>query len=174
MISKKSSKLSSERRDLEYSVFHLNKRLSSSHIQGRVHISDELKQRKLGDEATKGQELIRHVHKVRDRSVLLFPLLIQGMQDLVDTLSTMRSDVHQTRDLKAKVDQTVQDTIVATRIIDGFRNPQQYGVYLKNYATFPLECVPIYASPVNSDSAFFCVKVLHSGNTANARAPELV
>lgn len=43
------------------------------------------------------------------------------------------------RDLKAKIDQSVQDTIVATRLIDGFRNPQQNGAYLKNHVTFPLE-----------------------------------
>ena len=44
-----------------------------------------------------------------------------------------------TRDLKLKAEQTVQDTIVATRIIEGFRNPQQHGQYLKTYANFPLE-----------------------------------
>ena len=44
-----------------------------------------------------------------------------------------------TRDLKLKAEQTVQDTIVATRIIEGFRNPQQHGQYLKTHANFPLE-----------------------------------
>ena len=44
-----------------------------------------------------------------------------------------------TRDLKHKVDQTVQDTIVATRIVEGFRNPQQNGQYLKTHANFPFE-----------------------------------
>ena len=33
-------------------------------IQGRVQICNDLKQRKLGDEALKGQEEIRNVHKV--------------------------------------------------------------------------------------------------------------
>ncbi|KII85094.1 hypothetical protein PLICRDRAFT_94672 [Plicaturopsis crispa FD-325 SS-3] len=93
-----------------------------AHIQGRVQISQDLKQRKLGEEPTKGQELIRGVHK-----------------DLVNATSILRSDVLYTRDLKAKADQAVQDTIVATRIIDGFRNPQQNGQYLKNHASFPLE-----------------------------------
>ncbi|OCH88580.1 hypothetical protein OBBRIDRAFT_836504 [Obba rivulosa] len=91
-------------------------------IQGRVQIIDDLKQRKLGDEATKGQELVRSVHK-----------------DLVNAISTLHTDVHHTRDLKAKVDQTVHDTIIATRIVDGFRNPQQFGAHLKNHANFPLE-----------------------------------
>ena len=36
----------------------------SSHIQGRVQISTELKQRKLGEEPQKGSEEIRAVHKV--------------------------------------------------------------------------------------------------------------
>ena len=53
----------------------------------------------------------------------------------------LTSDVQHTKDLKHKVDQTVQDTIVATRIVEGFRNPQQHGQYLKTYANFPLECV---------------------------------
>ncbi|PCH42082.1 hypothetical protein WOLCODRAFT_137683 [Wolfiporia cocos MD-104 SS10] len=91
-------------------------------IQGRVQISNELKQRKLGEEAIKGQEGVRAVHK-----------------DLVNTITTLHSDVLHMRDLKTKVEQTVQDTIVATRIVDGFRNPQQNGVYLKNHANFPLE-----------------------------------
>ncbi|KIJ16071.1 hypothetical protein PAXINDRAFT_168682 [Paxillus involutus ATCC 200175] len=93
-----------------------------SHIQGRVQISNDLKQRKLGQEATKGQELIRDVHK-----------------ELLSVAATIQSDILFTKDLKTKTDQAVQDTIVATRIIDGFRNPQQNGVYLKNYASFPLE-----------------------------------
>lgn len=60
-------------------------------------------------------------------------------QDLVNAVTVLQNDVYHTRDLKTKTDQTVQDTIVATRIIDGFRNPQQNGQYLKTYATFPLE-----------------------------------
>lgn len=56
-------------------------------------------------------------------------------------MSITQSDALFTKDIKAKADQAVQDTIVATRIIDGFRNPQQNGAYLKNHATFPLECV---------------------------------
>ena len=39
--------------------------LHSQVIQGRIQISSDLKQRKLGDEAAKGQELVRAVHKVR-------------------------------------------------------------------------------------------------------------
>jgi nucleoporin p58/p45 len=35
-----------------------------AHVQGRVQISKDLKQRKVGEEATKGQDLIRKTHKV--------------------------------------------------------------------------------------------------------------
>ncbi|OBZ62665.1 Nucleoporin nup45 [Grifola frondosa] len=91
-------------------------------IQARVQISNDLKQRKLGEEALKGQEDVRALHK-----------------DLTNAISVLRSDVLHTRDLKSKVEQTVQDTIVATRIVEGFKNPQQHGAYLKNHAEFPLE-----------------------------------
>ncbi|KAJ3510977.1 hypothetical protein NLJ89_g4367 [Agrocybe chaxingu] len=93
-----------------------------THIQGRVQICKDLQQRKLGDEPTKGHDAIRSLHK-----------------DLVNTATTIRNDSHITQDLKAKVDQAVEDTIVATRIIDGFRNPQSGSTYLKDHAAFPLE-----------------------------------
>jgi nucleoporin p58/p45 len=51
----------------------------------------------------------------------------------------IHSDFLLTQDLKAKTDQAVQDTITATRIVDGFRNPQQSGSYLKDHSSFPLE-----------------------------------
>ncbi|KAI9000453.1 hypothetical protein BD414DRAFT_471617 [Trametes punicea] len=93
-----------------------------SAIQSKVQICNDLKQRKLGDEALKGQEEIRNVHK-----------------ELTAAISVLTSDVQHTKDLKYKVEQTVQDTIVATRIVEGFRNPQQHGQYLKTYSNFPLE-----------------------------------
>lgn len=93
-----------------------------AHIQGRLQISKDLKQRQVGDEATKGQDLIRGMHK-----------------DLINSITVLQNDILSTRDLKAKVDQSVQDTIVAVHIIDGFRNPQQHGAHLRNHANFPLE-----------------------------------
>lgn len=63
------------------------------------------------------------------------------LQDLVNTATTIRNDLHLTQDLKDKVDQAVEDTIVATRIIDGFRNPQSGNTYLKDHADFPMEYV---------------------------------
>ncbi|TCD63200.1 hypothetical protein EIP91_005839 [Steccherinum ochraceum] len=88
----------------------------------RIQICNDLKQRKLGDEANKGKDFIRDVHK-----------------DLLHAISVIQSDLLQTRAFKSKSDQTVQDTIIATRIVDGFRNPQQGGGHLKNHADFPLE-----------------------------------
>ncbi|KAG1738354.1 uncharacterized protein EDB91DRAFT_1249271 [Suillus paluster] len=93
-----------------------------SHIQGRVQISNELKQRKMGEEAIKGQELIRGLHK-----------------ELLGVSSVIQSDSLFAKDLKAKTEQAVQDTIVATNIIEGFKNPHQSAAYLKNHASFPLE-----------------------------------
>jgi nucleoporin p58/p45 len=54
--------------DIEYVRYH--RHLATlilgcrAHIQGRVQISKDLKQRKVGEEATKGQDLIRKTHKV--------------------------------------------------------------------------------------------------------------
>lgn len=66
-------------------------------------------------------------------------------QDLVNISTTVRNDLHFTNDIKGKVEQAVQDTIVATRIVDGFKNPQggsgSGGGYLKDHAGFPLEYV---------------------------------
>ncbi|KAK2460952.1 hypothetical protein APHAL10511_007422 [Amanita phalloides] len=93
-------------------------------IQSQSQISKDLHQRKLGEEPLKGYELIKGVNK-----------------DFVNCNSNIRHDLHFMRDLKAKVDRAVGDTIVATRIIDGFRNPQSgSGVgYLKEHAGFPFE-----------------------------------
>lgn len=66
-------------------------------------------------------------------------------QDFVNVSTTIRNDLHFTNDIKAKVEQAVQDTIVTTRIVDGFKNPQSAGGsgggYLKDHAGFPLEYV---------------------------------
>ncbi|KAF8071813.1 hypothetical protein FPV67DRAFT_1651102 [Lyophyllum atratum] len=95
-----------------------------SHIQGRIQISKDLHQRKLGDEPLKAQQLLRGIQK-----------------DFVNTSTQIRDDLHFTKDMKAKVEQAVQDTIVATRIVDGAKAPQGSGgaSYLKDHANFPLE-----------------------------------
>ena len=66
-------------------------------------------------------------------------LINRFRQDLVNAINVVQTDVYRLRDVKTRVDQCVQDTIATTRIIDGFRNPQQNGQYLKTHANFPLE-----------------------------------
>ena len=63
------------------------------------------------------------------------------MKDFVNCNTNLRHDLHFMRDLKAKVDRAVEDTIIATRIVDGFRNPHSSGGggYLKEHANFPFE-----------------------------------
>ncbi|KAF8623704.1 hypothetical protein AX17_007402 [Amanita inopinata Kibby_2008] len=105
------------RRELEY---------LDSFIQSQIQISKDLHQRKLGEEPLKGHELIKGVQK-----------------DFTNCSNIVRQDLHFMRDLKAKVDRAVEDTIIATRIVDGFRNPQAGGGsgsgYLKEHAGFPYE-----------------------------------
>jgi hypothetical protein len=65
-----------------------------------------------------------------------------AIQDYVNASTAIRNDLRFTNDIKAKVEQAVRDTIVATRIVDGFKNPGgSGGGYLKDHAGFPLECV---------------------------------
>lgn len=81
----------------------------------------------------------------------------RGSQDYVNVSTTIRNDLRFTNDIKAKVEQAVRDTIVATRIVDGFKNPGG-GSYLKDHAGFPLEYVfapgpiltPIYLHATDS------------------------
>ncbi|KIJ51453.1 hypothetical protein M422DRAFT_244617 [Sphaerobolus stellatus SS14] len=93
-----------------------------AHIQGRIQISKDLKGKSLDEEPRKAVETIRKVHN-----------------DLASVLSTLQSDKAVVDEIRAKSDQSVQDAIIATRIMDGFKNPQQNGAYLKNHAGFSLE-----------------------------------
>lgn len=80
---------------------------------------------------------IRYVTRVCHR--LMRNVLV--MKDFVNCNTNLRHDLHFMRDLKAKVDRAVEDTIIATRIVDGFRTPQSSGGggYLKEHANFPFE-----------------------------------
>ena len=66
----------------------------------------------------------------------------------MDTSTLIHNDLHVKKDLKGKVEQAVQDIIVATRIVDGFKNLQagttSGSSYLKDHAGFPLEYVLSY------------------------------
>jgi nucleoporin p58/p45 len=103
-------------------TYRLQQPFTRSHIQGRVQISSSLKQRKFADELSKSQDLIRAVH-----------------QDLLRTAATVHSDGLLTKDVRQRVDGAVADTIAATRIVDGFRNPHTHGAALRDHADFPLE-----------------------------------
>ncbi|KAF8896083.1 hypothetical protein BD779DRAFT_560798 [Infundibulicybe gibba] len=129
-------------------------------IQGRVQISKELHQRKLGDAATQGQELIRSVHK-----------------DLVNVTNTTRADLHTTNDLRTRVDQAAEDTIVATRLVDGFKNPQGGAGYLKDHAGFPLEYFTRVAEQMKDRLAWYKSTIEQierklASSTTHARTPQ--
>ncbi|KAL1752395.1 hypothetical protein FB107DRAFT_265564 [Schizophyllum commune] len=93
-----------------------------SHIQGQVQISKDLQQRKMGEEAVKGQQAIRSVHK-----------------DLVNAMATINRDLQQAKDLWHKSEQATQDLITGMNIVNGAKNPQAYGAHLKDFAGFPLD-----------------------------------
>ncbi|KAG6916060.1 hypothetical protein DXG01_008633 [Tephrocybe rancida] len=94
-----------------------------SHIQGCLQISKDLHQRKLGEEPLKAQELLQGIRK-----------------DLMNISTQTQDDHHLAKDMKSKVDQAVQDTIVAIRLVDAFKAPQGSGTsYLNSHANFPLE-----------------------------------
>lgn len=59
----------------------------------------------------------------------------------MNSINKLRVDIASMRELRVQMDQAIQDTIAATRIVDAFRSPQagQQSVWLKNYANFPLE-----------------------------------
>ncbi|KAG6865796.1 hypothetical protein C0991_011788 [Blastosporella zonata] len=95
----------------------------SSYIQGRLQISKDLHQRKLSEEPLKAQELLQGIRK-----------------DLMNISAQTQDDHHLAKDMKSKVDQAVQDTVVAIRLVDAFKAPQGSGTsYLNSHANFPLE-----------------------------------
>jgi hypothetical protein len=51
-------------RSLFVAIYLMSSIRFRAHIQGRLQISKDLKQRQVGEEATKGQGLIRSMHKV--------------------------------------------------------------------------------------------------------------
>lgn len=59
----------------------------------------------------------------------------------MNSIANLREDIAAMRELRTKIDQAVQDTIAATRIMDAFKGPHgaQQSAWLKNYANFPLE-----------------------------------
>ncbi|KAG6821315.1 hypothetical protein H0H93_000176 [Arthromyces matolae] len=97
--------------------------LKSSYIQGRLQISKDLQQRKLGEEPLKAQELLQGIRK-----------------DLQNISAQTREDHHFSKDMKSQVERAVQDTIVAIKLVESFKSPQGSGTsYLNSHSTFPLE-----------------------------------
>ncbi|KIY64434.1 hypothetical protein CYLTODRAFT_438218 [Cylindrobasidium torrendii FP15055 ss-10] len=92
------------------------------HINSQVAIGKELKGQKLGEEAGKSHEQLRAFHK-----------------DLLNALTLIRADYNQTKDLKTRTDQAVQDTIVAMRVVDAHKTQQVNHIYLRDHASFPYE-----------------------------------
>jgi nucleoporin p58/p45 len=89
----------------------------------------------------KGYELIKGATKVCSKCPIILCITYLVLKDFVNCNTNIRHDLHFMRDLKAKVDRAVEDTIIATRIVDGFKNPQSSGGggYLKEHANFPFE-----------------------------------
>lgn len=76
-------------------------------------------------------------------------------QDLVININHLRTDIIAMQELRSRMDQAVQDTIAATRLIDSFKAPaqptqqgqlnqSQNAAWLKTYANFPLEYVFLF------------------------------
>ncbi len=61
------------------------------------------------------------------------------MKAAVATNSTLALDEAFVQDLKLKVDAAVNDTVITTKIVDGWLNPNEYGSNLSVYADFPLQ-----------------------------------
>ncbi|TIA71889.1 hypothetical protein E3P91_02296 [Wallemia ichthyophaga] len=93
-----------------------------AHIQGRNHIALNLKSEPLGKDV--------------DRSSVLLEQVSNDLMSLKSTLS------HTSAALDSLKEDTDTDTVRAltmTRIIDGYKRPQESGAWLKTYRDFPHE-----------------------------------
>ena len=82
----------------------------------------------------------------------------------MNAINVVQTDVYRLRDVKTRVDQCVQDTIATTRIIDGFRNPQQNGQHLKTYAEFPLQYVMTSRTFLSLALTVLVLQILSAGD----------
>ncbi|KAF5372788.1 hypothetical protein D9615_010118 [Tricholomella constricta] len=103
-------------------------------------LSDEIKRTLESIESGPDQQgLASTIHPFLVVFRILTPIILL-VEDLVYASTLIRDDLHFTKGMKAKVEQAVQDTIVATRIVDAFKAPQGSGSgYLKDHPGFPLE-----------------------------------
>ncbi|TIA88281.1 hypothetical protein E3P99_02671 [Wallemia hederae] len=93
-----------------------------AHIQGRNHIALNLKSEPLGKDV--------------DRSSVL---LEQVSNDLMSLKSTLSHTSAALDSLKGDTDTDTVRALTMTRIIDGYKRPQESGAWLKTYRDFPQE-----------------------------------
>jgi uncharacterized HAD superfamily protein len=55
------------------------------------------------------------------------------------TANTVNLDLLIAQDIMSKINQSVNDVAIATRIVDGYRNHAEKGAWLTTYASFPFE-----------------------------------
>ena len=114
-------------------------------MQSGTNVAKDLKAREFGQEIVNNAATGRQIFHVRLPSSFFDRQQTEdrtpGPQDLSATTNTLVSDDLFAKDLRNKIDQAVQDVIIASRIVDGFKDGQQIA-HLKNHAQFPLEWVP--------------------------------
>ncbi|CAG8675666.1 1231_t:CDS:10, partial [Acaulospora colombiana] len=91
-------------------------------IQGGLNASKDLKGRKLGDAIVTNTATSRQI-----------------FHDLTSSSNTLQADDLFAKNLREKVDQAVQDVIVCSQIIEGFRESGIQHPNLKTNAQYPLE-----------------------------------
>ncbi|CCA72852.1 hypothetical protein PIIN_06788 [Serendipita indica DSM 11827] len=95
---------------------------TESLIQSGLNAAKDLKGRKLGDSILTNTENSR-----------------QLFHDLTSSSNTLQADDLFAKNLRKKVDQAVQDVVVCTHIIDGFRESGIQHPNLKTNAQYPIE-----------------------------------
>ncbi|CAG7852652.1 SubName: Full=Uncharacterized protein {ECO:0000313/EMBL:CCA72852.1} [Serendipita indica DSM 11827] len=114
--------------------------LIRSLIQSGLNAAKDLKGRKLGDSILTNTENSR-----------------QLFHDLTSSSNTLQADDLFAKNLRKKVDQAVQDVVVCTHIIDGFRESGIQHPNLKTNAQYPIECVPVIVDLSNRRSLPDCM-----------------
>ena len=113
----------------------------SGYIQGRSHISLNLKAEEgLGKDVTKSSNL-----------------LIQVQNNLMSLKSTLTHTDASLQSLKGDTDTDTVRALIMTRVIDGYKRPQEFGAYLKTYRDFPHE----YFSQISEDLLSRSLKYTH-------------
>ena len=112
--------------------------LFSASIQSQIQLSNELKAKKVGEDIEKATALLSSIIPVSDISIDVCGRSGASPQSSNLIWNTLKSDEDVTRDLRAKLDSTIQDETIATQILDGFQDPAK-SAYLQTHASFPVE-----------------------------------